>query len=168
MGKIKQIKSLKNPTKTLLDIVKYPEKSLSRTDNEYVEGFDGAWLKQLAINMIHTMNCVRGVGLAAPQIGLPLRIAVALINKQPIVLVNPKITGHPDNKGVSIEEACLSCPNETVRIDRWEWIRVDYDTVNGKKEWLQLAGVDAIIVQHELDHLDGKTIMDYKDVVPAA
>jgi len=164
MGKTKHMMTLKDTPKILLNIVKYPDKSLSRTDNEYVQGFEGTWLKQVAINMVHTMKSVRGVGLAAPQIGLPVRLAVALINNVPTVLVNPKLTGHPDERKVSIEESCLSCPNESVRIPRYEWIRIDYDTIKGKREWMQLDGMNAIIVQHEMDHLDGKTIMDYKNV----
>jgi len=150
--------------KQLLDIVKYPDRVLKNTCNEYVEGFTGEWLKELAINMIHTMRSIRGVGLAAPQVGLPLRIAIALIDNVPVVLINPKLTGHPDERKVSINESCLSCSNESVRVPRYEWVRIDYDDLKGRRQWLQVDGMNAIIVQHELDHLDGKTIMDYKDV----
>ena len=150
--------------KQLLDIVKYPDQSLRSTTNEYVEGFGSDWIYSLAINMIHTMKSVRGVGLAAPQIGLPLRIAVALIGNVPTVLVNPKLTGHPEERKAGIEEGCLSCPDESVRIPRYEWIRVDYNDLKGRQKWLELKGINAIIVQHELDHLDGKLIIDYKDV----
>lgn len=156
---------MKKAKKMLLDIVKYPDKSLNRTDNEYVEGFGGEWIYDLAQNIIHTMRSVRGVGLAAPQVGLPLRFAVALIDNTPVVLVNPKLTGHPEERSVSIEEGCLSCPNESVRIPRYEWIRVDYDDIKGKRKWLELRGLNATIVQHEMDHLDGKTIMDYKELL---
>jgi peptide deformylase len=150
-------------SKHVLDIVEWPEKILSGVCNEYIEGFDSPWLYSLAVDMIHTMQTVRGVGLAAPQVGLPLRVAVALIDKRPIVLINPKLTGHPDERKVSIEEGCLSCPNESVRISRYEWIRVDYDDLKGNRKWLELNGINAIIIQHEMDHLDGKLIVDYKE-----
>lgn len=164
MCKTKHTMTIKDTPKMLLDIVKYPDKSLSKTDNEYVEGFEGTWLKEVVINMIHTMKSVRGVGLAGPQIGLPLRIAIALINNVPTVLINPKLTGHPDEQKISIEESCLSCPNESVRVPRYEWIKIDYNDIKGRGKWLEISGMNAIIVQHELDHLNGKTIMDYKNV----
>lgn len=150
-------------SRLVYDIVKYPEAILSKGNYEPVERFDD-WLIDIAMDMIHTMRVVRGVGLAAPQVSLPVQMIVALINKQPVVLINPKLTGHPNERKVSIEEQCLSCPNESIRISRYEWIRVDYDDLKGKRKWLELDGMNAIIVQHELDHLDGKLITDYKNV----
>ena len=150
--------------KQLLEILKYPDVVVKNPDNEYIEDFDGDWLKEVVINMIHTMRSIRGVGLAAPQVGLPLRLAIALIDNVPVVLINPKLTAHPDERKVSIEESCLSCSNESVRVPRYEWIFFDYNDLKGNRKWLELNGMNAIIVQHEIDHLSGKTIMDYKDV----
>jgi len=149
--------------KMLYDIVKYPDPILSRKDLEAVEDFDSSWLTTMAIDMIYTMRHVGGVGLAAPQIGIGIPMVVALIDRAPVVLINPKLTGHPDERKVSIPEQCLSCPNESVRIPRYEWIRVDYDDLKGRRKWIELSGINAIIVQHEIDHILGKTIMDYKD-----
>lgn len=149
-------------TKRLYDIVKYPDPILSRGSYEKVERFD-PWLIDTVTDMVHTTRTVRGAGLAAPQIGLPLQLAVCIIDKQPVVLLNPEIVTHSDEQ-VSIEEGCLSCPNEGVRIPRYEWIRVDYDDLKGRRQWLEFNGIDATIVQHELDHLEGKLITDYKNV----
>jgi len=164
MGIKKIVSDLKKNPKTRLIIRKEGDACLTAPNADIVN-FDDQVLKPLVINMVYTMNSVRGVGLAAPQIGRNINLAIALINKMPLVLINPKISGHPEERNVSIEEGCLSCPNEAVRIPRYEWIRVDYDDLKGRRQWLELRGIDATIVQHELDHLNGKLITDYKENV---
>jgi len=147
--------------KQLLEIIKYPDKILTSACNEYVEEFGGEWLYDLATNMIHTMKSVRGVGLAAPQIGLPLRIAVALIGNIPTVLINPVIVEKSDKK-IAISEGCLSCPEKEVRVDRANSVKVEFFNIKGKKSTNLFYGINAIIVLHEIDHLNGKLIIDYE------
>ncbi len=151
-------------SKKLYKIVKYPDPILSRNNFEKVTDFGSDWLLATVTDMVHTNQRVRGVGLAAPQIGLPLQLAVCIIDKQPIALLNPEVVAHADEQ-VSIEEGCLSLPSKAVRIPRYYWVEVAYDTVKGKRVKGRFEGTNAIIVQHELDHLQGKLIIDYEGIV---
>lgn len=147
--------------KRLYDIVKSPDAILNKGDYEKITDFGSDWLITTVTDMVHTTKTVRGVGLAAPQIGLPLQLAVCIIDKQPVALINPEIVAHADEQ-VSIEEACLSCPGVAVRIPRYYWVEVAYDTIKGKQTKGRFEGTNAIIVQHEIDHLRGKLIVDFK------
>ena len=149
-------------TKRLLDILKEPDPIL-HVQNVDVETvwFGAPWLVCLAQNMIHTMRSVKGVGIAAPQVGINYNMAVAVISKVPVVLINPVILSKAEET-IAINEGCLSCPGRDVRILRPAWIEVRYNSINGK-EFIRLFGqMDAIIVSHELDHLAGKLITDYE------
>ncbi len=148
--------------KKLYDIVKYPDPILSRNDFEKITDFNSDWLITLVSDMVYTTNRVRGMGLAAPQIALPLQLAICIIDKQPVALINPEVVAHADEH-VSIEEGCLSLPTKAVRIPRWYWVEVAYDTLKGKRTIKRFEGTNAIVVQHELDHLKGKVITDYEE-----
>ena len=115
------------------------------------------------------------LGLAAPQIGISLKIAVvgyepteAHLKKDPdlksipkFVLINPKVVWHPEKAKVQ-KEACLSVPDEEVGVPRYEKIHIEYQDEAGKKCRLKARGLTARIIQHEIDHLEGKTILSYK------
>ncbi len=135
-----------------------------RAENIEVEQswFKTDMIKTLATNMIYTMNRVRGIGIAAPQIGINWKVAVAIIDRKPLVLINPTVVNKADDT-ISIEEGCLSCPDKNVRILRPAWIEVKYNSINGKENVQRFAQIDSIIVSHELDHLVGKLITDYVD-----
>ncbi len=149
--------------KQLLEILKEPDSRL-RLPNIDIETswFREPWLITLASNMVHTMNRVKGCGLAAPQIGANYNMAVVLIDRHPLTLINPQIVEHADGY-VHMEEACLSCPNEAVRISRYEWVEVRYYSLSGKEHHALFGGINAVIVAHELDHLVGQLIVDYKN-----
>jgi peptide deformylase len=118
------------------------------------------------------------VGLAAPQIGINLRIiAVRTRNfddKDPSnrkldseILVNPRIT-QTRGELVTMEEGCLSCPGVRVEINRFDEIKIRaFDDEKGQKFNKRYQGFAARIVQHEIDHLDGKLIVDYEGPVYA-
>ena len=161
MGKNRAIRRLKNSRK-LLSIVRQPDERL-RNENGVVSDFSVPGLKEFVMDMIHTVRQLGAVGLAAPQVGWNIRLAVAIINKQPFVMFNPVIVDH-DDVDISIEEGCLSCPNEAVKVSRWNDIIIEYNNVKGEKKEVRVAGIDAIIVQHEIDHLNGKMIIDYKSM----
>lgn len=150
--------------KKLYDIVKSPDAILSKGDYEKITDFGSDWLITTVTDMVHTTKTIRGVGLAAPQIGLPLQLAVCIIDKQPVALLNPEIVAHADEQ-VSIEEGCLSIPTKAVRIPRYYWVEVAYDTIKGRHVKGRFVGTNAIIVQHEIDHLRGKLITDYEEIV---
>ncbi len=124
-------------------------------------------LREEAEAMIETMARENGVGLAAPQVGLEKRLLVALqmdapddSDADPIVMVNPEILDRSPDAWV-YEEGCLSIPGIRGDVTRPEGIRVRYQDVEGKSHVIDIDGMFARVVQHEIDHLDGKLFIDY-------
>lgn len=125
--------------------------------------------KELEQQMINTMRKAQGVGLAAPQIGVPLRIAVMEMRKTPtrpdlehrgpITIINPVIAkfGAKKEKGW---EGCLSLDNVRGEVGRSASITVEYINSDGTKVVEHAAGLWARIFQHEIDHLDGVVYVD--------
>lgn len=142
-------------------IRKYGDRVL-RTKGEAVTEF-GPELKTLFERMEKTMIAERGVGLAAPQIGISKRIAI--VNPEPddetrlIKMINPRIVAASDET-VKIEEGCLSVPGIRGDVERPERVTVAYEDENGKERTLEAEGLLARIVQHELDHLNGVLFVD--------
>ena len=120
-------------------------------------------IQKLLKDMEETTVAADGLGLAAPQIGSDLRVCVARINGRLTPLVNPEITWKSPVTETA-EEGCLSLPNIWVPVSRAVEIVVRYQTARGDKKELKLADMDARVVQHETDHLDGKLIVDYVGV----
>ena len=124
-------------------------------------------LKRLSKQMSHVMYKNNGVGLAAPQVGVLKRIIVIDVdwdddNKNPLVLINPRIVekrGEPITDG----EGCLSIPGITVPVTRSPWVRVQYEDFDG--DLWEIEGDDLLgrCLQHEIDHLDGKTLFESCD-----
>ena len=122
-------------------------------------------VRDLVSNMKETMLAENGIGLAAPQVGINLRvIVIQLMSAGKLVgpvqeMINPVITNYSDDT-MEYEEGCLSIPGEYIRIDRPRSIHVKFQTLSGKyKKWF-LKGLEARIVQHEIDHLDGRLMTD--------
>ncbi len=121
-------------------------------------------LKKLSKQMLNTMYANYGCGLAAPQIGLNKRFVVIDCgdeegNPEPYILVNPEIVelkGEP----VTETEGCLSLPGISVPITRQPWVRVRYFDLDGKECYVESDGLLGRCLQHELDHLDGKTLFE--------
>jgi peptide deformylase len=111
-----------------------------------------------------------GVGLAAPQIGKNLRVFVMMPDKVCKVIINPEIisiskstkapTKKLAKKHKKIMEGCLSLPNYYTPLERPFFIKIKYSDETGKEIVEEFEGVDAQIVQHEIDHLDGKLFID--------
>lgn len=116
-------------------------------------------LSSLCASMYETMNKVRGVGLAATQIGVDLNIAVAKINGNPYFFINPVIL-HEEGEQ-KVVEGCLSVPYFTAMVTRPRKIEVKWDTIEGSVNQEIFEGFNACIVKHELDHLVGKLFIDY-------
>jgi peptide deformylase len=154
--------------KVFMNIIKHPDPVL-RAKNINVASFkeNENFNKTLVVNMIHTMNKVRGVGIAAPQVGINVRLFVALINRKPLVVFNPEIiNGSPG--GINIDEMCLSLPGEKVNIKRPNWIEVKYQDLKGKEHVGRFEGINSIIICHEIDHVQpegGKLIIDHKGIL---
>jgi peptide deformylase len=146
---------------SLLEIKKYPDKIL-KVKTADIENID-SHLQQLVDNMIETMHCARGVGLAANQVGVSRRLCVVDLtikeDKVPlIVLVNPVII---EKEGmIDAEEGCLSIPGYLASIKRAEKIFVKSFNREGKEMEIEAEGLLARALQHEIDHLEGLLLID--------
>src|SRR3989344_1189937 len=116
-------------------------------------------IQTLLPEMIETMHKEKGVGLAAPQINKSLRLAVAEVDGEVFCLINPEITSHSQEK-IIFEEGCLSLPGEFFPIIRSEEVTVRYQNEKGLPKKLRATGLLAIVVQHEVDHLEGILIIN--------
>ncbi len=121
--------------------------------------------QKLMDDMLDTMYEANGIGLAAIQIGVPKRIIVMDLSKdpnkkEPRYFVNP-IIKNKDPKKSTYEEGCLSVPNQFAEIDRPSECDVEYLDYNGNKKILHAEGLLATCIQHEMDHLEGILFIDY-------
>jgi len=145
----------------ILEIRKYPEKVLKQKASP-VTSFDQE-LQELIDNMIETMYAAPGVGLAAPQVGEPRRVAVIDISSREdkcplLVIVNPVIVSSEGE--VEFEEGCLSLPEYTALVKRSENVVVKALDRDGKAIEVGATDLLAIALQHEIDHLDGILLID--------
>ena len=146
-----------------LPILEFPDPRL-RTKAVPV---DPAWLtepgtQRLIDDMFETMYAAPGIGLAASQVDLHRRFMVIDVSEekdQPMVFVNPRIT-HRDGEQV-YQEGCLSVPGIFADVTRAERITVQALDRNGVAFELQVDGLLAVCVQHEMDHLEGRLFVDY-------
>lgn len=147
---------------TLRTILTYPN-PLLREKAQPVVTFDNA-LKQLADDMAETMYNAPGIGLAATQIGVRNQLIVVDISKEKgerdfMPLINPRIIS---SEGRQIdEEGCLSVPELTSNVKRFKQVVVAYQDINGKT--LEITAEDrfAVVLQHEIDHLNGILFIDH-------
>ena len=121
--------------------------------------------QKLMKDMLETMYAANGIGLAAIQVGIPIRIIVMDIckeenKKEPRYFVNP-IIKNKDPLKVTYEEGCLSVPIQFADIDRPSKCEVEYLDYNGQKQLLKAEGLLATCIQHEMDHLEGILFIDY-------
>ena len=149
----------------VLDIIKVPDPMLRRP-SAAVERFDGA-LRRLIDDMFATMYKAPGVGLAAVQVAVPRRVLVIDIvksetdPKQPIVMINPELVEVIGDELRTYEEGCLSIPEVFADVERPAKVRVRYLDAGGKPAEKLCDGMLATVVQHEIDHLNGKLFIDY-------
>ncbi len=121
--------------------------------------------KKLIGDLFHTMYNSNGIGLAAVQIGILKRVLVVDVSnkeekKQPIALINPVIKNLSDETSV-YEEGCLSIPETFIEIERPKICEVEYINDMGEKKILKCDGLLSTCIQHEINHLDGKLIIDH-------
>jgi peptide deformylase len=149
----------------LLDIVILPDPILRQLSTP-VERVDDA-LRRTLDDMLETMRDAPGIGLAAIQVGIPKRFLVLDLADEdkgeapaPLCLINPEIVKLGDQLRVH-EEGCLSIPDVRYEIERPSALTVKFTDRDGKLQQLDADGLLATAIQHELDHLDGKLIIDY-------
>lgn len=143
------------------EILQVPNKAL-RTKCDLVESIDDS-TKDLVNDMFETMYKNNGIGLSANQVGVLQRIAVIDIDQEPnlkLVLINPEIYFWSEDSDIVSEEGCLSVPKIWGTVKRNGHIKVKYQDLNGKECNLDAKGLLAIVIQHEIDHLDGKVFID--------
>ena len=146
----------------LRKIIEYPE-PLLRLKAREVDVFDDE-LKILVEDMAETMWDAPGIGLAAPQVAQSIRVIVVDITepdeeKHFMALINPEIIEH---EGTQVdEEGCLSVPELTAQVQRYKKITVNYRTEDGESKQLIAEDRFAVVLQHEIDHLNGILFIDH-------
>lgn len=155
---------------TRLPLVYLPDPRLREVSTPF-ETVDDA-VRRLADDMFETMEKAEGLGLAGVQVGVLKRIVVLDLpngtelpppdDREPnkIVMINPNIVTRGD-KMRQHEEGCLSMPELRIDIERPSTVTVEYLDRSGKPQRLEASGLLATAVQHEIDHLDGKLIIDF-------
>jgi peptide deformylase len=148
---------------TVLPIITLPD-PLLRKASAPIERID-ADVRKVAADMLETMYAAPGVGLAAVQVGVPRRLIVLDTAKdeappQPLALVNPEIVTL-GSETRQHEEGCLSIPDVRVDIERPNTLTVRYLDLDGKPQEMAAKGLLATAIQHEIDHLNGKLIIDF-------
>ncbi len=117
-------------------------------------------LQKLLKDMQETTIVADGLGIAAPQIGRTERLCIVHVGGKLMPMVNPIITQRSAEEEYA-EEGCLSLPGIWVQVPRSTTIRVTYLDGKGSEQERMLSNMDARVVQHEVDHLEGKLIVDY-------
>lgn len=151
----------------ILKIYKYGEEILEKKSERVNFNLMEKKLPKIINDMTHTCLAMRGVGLAAPQVGLDLSLAVIMLpvgteekeEYKRYVLINPEISSCKGS--VKSQEGCLSFPGLEVEVDRAEQVKVKYLNEKGLPVEIVAKGFLAIIMQHEIDHLNGKVFIDH-------
>jgi peptide deformylase len=144
----------------ILPILEFPDERL-RKKAAVIKNVDKK-IKQLVDDMTDTMYKAEGVGLAATQVNVHLRVIMIDISEEgndPLCLINPELV---EKEGVEeSEEGCLSVPNFFEKIKRAEHIKIKALNREGQSYELEADGLLAVCIQHEMDHLEGKLFVDY-------
>ncbi len=144
------------------EIVKFGSKILRRTCDP-VDEIDSE-TRRLIKDLFDSLEEADGVGLSAPQIGVAKRVIIVDVSSQeedkpPLGLINPRIT---QSSGMAIaEEGCLSIPDLYGEVSRYTTIEVEATDVQGESFRFEAEGFYSRVLQHEIDHLDGKLFIDY-------
>ena len=148
---------------SIKDIITVPDETLKKI-SEPLEKVNTNE-KKLINDLFDTMYAFKGIGLAAVQIGVPKRILVIDVStddkkKEPLSFINPVIK-KVSNETSIYEEGCLSIPDTFIEIERPKICEVEYVDINGKIKTQEFDGLLSTCVQHEINHLDGKLIIDH-------
>jgi peptide deformylase len=149
---------------SLKPIITLPDEKILRQKSTALKGVDAA-ARKLFDDMLETMYDAPGIGLAAIQVGVPLRqIVVDLARegeeKQPLFIANPEIVWSSEQLS-DYEEGCLSIPDFYEMVERPAEVKVRYLDRQGEAQEIHATGVMATCLQHEIDHLNGVLFIDY-------
>ena len=155
-----------DPAASEMSILRVPAAVLRQRARRIVEA-DRDTVASLVPRMLRTMYEAPGIGLAAPQVGVGLRLVVidladdeAAAERSPTVLVNPEIAARSDERAVR-EEGCLSIPGIYADVERPARVTVRYQDEHLATRTMEADGLLAACVQHEIDHLDGVLFVDH-------
>jgi peptide deformylase len=147
----------------VLEVIQFPDPRLRRLSRPVQEVTDE--IRQLATDMLETMYDEPGIGLAAPQVGHPIRLIVVdtewteeEADRKPTVLVNPEIQSREGK--IVWNEGCLSVPDFTADVERAERVVLRALDLEGNAVVEEVEGLRAVCFQHEIDHLDGVLFID--------
>jgi peptide deformylase len=133
-----------------------------------VKPADADTVRDLLPRMFATMYAAPGIGLAAPQVGVGLRLAVVDLmpdeTRAPMVLINPEIIASSDEQATR-EEGCLSLPGQYADVTRPARVKVRYHDDAGVRHEIEADGLLAACLQHEIDHLDGILFVDHLSIL---
>ena len=145
------------------DIITVPNEILKKISEPIVNV--GVNEKKLINDLFETMYNSKGIGLAAVQVGILKRVLVIDVSskdekKNPMSFINPVIKNLSDETSI-YEEGCLSIPETFIEIERPKVCEVEYIDLDGKKKMIKCEGLLSTCLQHEINHLDGKLIIDH-------
>ena len=146
----------------LLKILIFPDPRL-RTVAKTVEVVDDS-IKKLTQDMLETMYQGSGIGLAATQVNVHKRVIVLDISEskdEPLILINPEIIKIIDPNKKKFSEGCLSVPGFYEELTRPSAVEISYLDIDGKRNLLLANDLLAVVIQHEMDHLEGKMMVDF-------
>ena len=148
---------------SIKDIITVPDETLKKISKPIEKV--GINEKKLISDLFETMYDSNGIGLAAVQVGILKRILVVDVSskdekKQPLSLINPVIRKVSDETSV-YEEGCLSIPNTFIEIERPKICELEFIDIEGRVKNLKCDGLLSTCIQHEINHLDGKLIIDH-------
>ena len=148
---------------SLKKIITVPDETLRKTSDSITNL--GKNEKQLIKDLFETMYHNNGIGLAAIQVGIPKRIIVIDVSqkkeeKNPMCFINPEVIKLSDQKS-SYEEGCLSLPDTFIEIERPKLCTVEYINIEGNKKQIECDNLLSTCIQHEINHLDGRLIIDF-------
>lgn len=141
-----------------MNIINYPN-SILRQPAEPINNCADPKIKQLILDMTKALRANQGVGLAAPQVGHSLQLCVIELENELFVLINPEIKSVSEETLVA-EEGCLSFPGKFMPIERHKRVKVKALDASGKSQVIRARGLFARAIQHEVDHLSGKLMID--------
>jgi peptide deformylase len=146
---------------SVLRICKFPEQVLRKKSKPVALVTEDE--KRLVDDMLETMYLNQGVGLAAPQVGVSKRLIVVDVGEGPVQLINPIITEKSGSEAG--QEGCLSLPGVMVEVRRGQIITYKALDREGRAVENRADGLLARAIQHEIDHLDGRIIIDYANPI---
>jgi peptide deformylase len=151
----------------ILPILKFPDPVLKEVARP-VANFDGGLASRVG-DLLETMRSMPGgVGIAAPQVGWTERVVIVDVSQHKkggkqenhglLTLVNPEILAMGGSQ--IVREGCMSVPDYTANVKRAQWVLVDALDVRGEQVIVESTGFEAVVIQHEMDHLDGLLFLD--------